>query len=80
MKQFEAGKIYFANDYADSDGVREYMFRIVSRTAKTVSIEWIICGRPEPARRRKVFVDKYGDEYCYPFGNQYAINVFLKAA
>jgi len=70
MVQFKVGSTYTARSACDYDCL--YAWTVVSRTAKTISVEYH--GR---VTRRGVFVID-GVEYCKPFGT-YSMCPFIEA-
>ncbi len=61
-KKFQADQNIEGHNWTDHTS--PYRGRVISRTAKTVTVE--VRGQQ---RRCKIYVNDHGDEYCKPFGS-----------
>lgn len=62
MKTFKEKQELMTRSICDHDCI--FDGRVISRTAKTVKLD---LGR-DGVKNAKIFTDKNGDEYCYPYG------------
>lgn len=74
IKKFEVDKKYFARSICDSNCI--FKFEILGRSEKTVTVREINCN--QKARRKKIYLDDHGQEYCLPFGD-YSMAPILRA-
>lgn len=76
MAQFEVGKYYTHGWIGDSSMFTTW--KVIKRTKCTVTIECVDDGRVKTCRFCKWFMDNYGVETIYPYG-QYSMAPILDA-